>query len=78
MKARNEVLLAGREKKVLADDIVTVRAARTPKEGETIIPLIVSIPKPIAEIMKIEKGNKLVIYTDGDQIYLRRYERPKL
>jgi hypothetical protein len=67
--------LAGRaDKKVLADNIVTARAARS---GES-IPLIVSIPKQIAEIMKVEKGQKFIIFTDGEQIYLRKYERPKL
>lgn len=69
----NVTTLSG--KKVLADDIVTVRAART---GEGNIPLIVSIPKEIVDVMRIERGQKLVIYTDGEQIYLRAYERPKL
>jgi hypothetical protein len=72
MHVRNELLLA--DKKVLADDIVTARAARS---GDN-IPLIVSLPKTIAEIMKIQKGQRLIIYTDGEQIYIRKYEGPKI
>jgi bifunctional DNA-binding transcriptional regulator/antitoxin component of YhaV-PrlF toxin-antitoxin module len=35
-------------------------------------PLIVILPKVIADAMKVKKGDRLRIYTDGDSIYLDR------
>ena len=67
-------------KKVLADDIVNVRAARNPdkEKGETQPPLIVSIPRPIAYAVKIQKGDRMRIYTDGEKIYLDKVEKPQI
>jgi hypothetical protein len=61
-------------KKVLAHDVVNVRPARSGDYP----PMIVSIPKQIVDIMKLEKGEKLRVYTDGERIYLDRFETPTL
>jgi bifunctional DNA-binding transcriptional regulator/antitoxin component of YhaV-PrlF toxin-antitoxin module len=37
-------------------------------------PMIVSIPKKIVNAMKLKKGESLRIYTDGERIYLDRFE----
>jgi hypothetical protein len=54
--------------------VVNVRPARSGDYP----PMIVSIPKKIVDIMKLEKGEKLRIYTDGERIYLDRFETPTL
>jgi hypothetical protein len=61
-------------KKVLAHDVVNVRPARSGDYP----PMIVSIPKQIVDIMKLEKGDKLRVYTDGERIYLDRFKTPTL
>jgi hypothetical protein len=61
-------------KKVLAHDVVNVRPARSGDYP----PMIVSIPKKIVDVMKLEKGEKLRVYTDGERIYLDRFETPTL
>lgn len=61
-------------KKVLAHDVVNLRGAM----GGDNPPLIVSIPREIATVAKLTKGDKLQIYTDGEQVYLRKYEGPKI
>jgi hypothetical protein len=60
--------------KVLAHDVVSVRAARS---GD-FAPIIVSIPKTIIEAMKIKKGDRLRKFTDGNRIYLDRFEEPEI
>jgi hypothetical protein len=67
-------------KKVLADDIVNIRAARGPdeKKGEKHPPLIVSIPRSIADAAKVQKGDKMRIYTDGEKVYLDKVEKPTI
>jgi antidote-toxin recognition MazE-like antitoxin len=60
--------------KVLAHDVVNIRAARS---GD-FAPLIISIPKTVANAMKIKKGDRLRIYTDGQKIYLDRFEIPEI
>jgi hypothetical protein len=60
--------------KVLAHDVVSIRAARS---GE-FAPLIISIPKTVATAMKVKKGDRLRIYTDGHKIYLDRFETPEI
>ena len=61
-------------KKVIAHDVVTVRPARSGDYP----PLIVTIPRPIIEALRLEKGERLRIYTDGDKLYLDRFEEPKI
>lgn len=61
-------------KKVLAHDVVTIRAAR----GGEDIPMIVSIPKPIANILKLKLKDRMQIYTDGEKIYLDKIKEPEL
>jgi bifunctional DNA-binding transcriptional regulator/antitoxin component of YhaV-PrlF toxin-antitoxin module len=51
-----------------------VRAARS---GDS-TPIIVSIPKAVVDVMKIKKGDKLRIYTDGEKIYLDVFEKPEI
>jgi len=45
----------------LAHDVVSLRVARS----GAFAPMEVSIPKPIITAMKLKKGDKLRIYTDG-------------
>ncbi|MFZ0896748.1 MAG: hypothetical protein WAZ77_19785 [Candidatus Nitrosopolaris sp.] len=61
-------------RKILAHDVVTVRGARGGEDA----PLIVSIPKDIAEAAKCNKGEKWQIYTDGERIYLEKLAEPFL
>ena len=56
--------------KVLAHDTVSVRVARS----GPFAPMEVSIPKDIALVMKLKKGEKLRMYTDGIKIYLDRFQ----
>ena len=41
-------------------------------------PKEVSIPKPIITAMKLKKGDKLRIYTDGLKIYIDKFEEPEI
>jgi hypothetical protein len=54
--------------------VVTIRAAR----GGEDIPMIVSIPKPIANILKLKLKDRMQIYTDGEKIYLDKIKEPEL
>jgi hypothetical protein len=80
MKSHSNTLsiLADREKtgkhKALADDLIVVRSAR-PGSGK--VPLIISIPQKIADIMKIEKGQPLEIMTDGEVILIKKHRAPE-
>jgi hypothetical protein len=67
-------LLVPTGKKVLAYDVVNVRPARSGDYP----PMVVSIPKKIIAAMKLNKGETLRIYTDGEKIYLDRFEEPTL
>jgi hypothetical protein len=60
--------------KVLAHDSITIRAARSGKDA----PLIMSLPKEIADKMKFKKGDKVRIYTDGEKVYVDRFDIPKV
>jgi hypothetical protein len=61
-------------RKVIAHDVVNVRPARSRDSP----PMIVTIPKELVEAMKLKKGEELRIYTDGEKLYLDRFERPTL
>lgn len=61
-------------KKILAHDVVTMRGARGGEDS----PIIVSVPKEIAEAAKCIKGEKWRIYTDGDRIYFEKLAEPKI
>ena len=41
-------------------------------------PLIVSIPREIATAAKIAKGDRMQIFTDGESVYLKKLEDPKI
>jgi hypothetical protein len=60
--------------KVLAHDVVGLRVARS----GPFAPMEVSIPKPIINVMKLKKGDKLRIYTDGLKIYIDKFEEPEI
>jgi hypothetical protein len=60
--------------KVLAHDVVSLRVARS----GAFAPMEVSIPKPIIAAMKLKKGDKLRIYTDGQKIYIDKFEEPEI
>lgn len=60
-------------KKLLAYDVVNVRSA----PNGSYPPLIVPLPKSIADVMKVKKDDRL-IYTDADRIYLDRLEEPQI
>jgi hypothetical protein len=65
MQSSNQIL-----GKVLAHDTITIRTARGGKGA----PLIMSLPKEIADVMKFKKGDKVRIYTDGQKVYIDRFE----
>lgn len=73
-KTRIATAIMATGRKVIAHDVVNVRPARS---GEY-PPMIVSIPKKIVDVMKLKKGESLRIYTDGEKIYLDRFEEPTL
>ena len=73
-KTRSANLIVPTGRKVIAHDVVSVRTARS---GEY-PPMIVSIPKRIVDVMKLKRGERLRIYTDGEKIYLDRFEEPTL
>ena len=60
--------------KVLAHDTVTIRTARSGKGA----PLIMSLPKEIADAVKFKKGDKVRIYTDGQKVYIDKFEIPEI
>jgi antitoxin component of MazEF toxin-antitoxin module len=60
--------------KIGEHDIVNVRPARS---GDSPL-MTVTIPKQLVEVMKLKKGKKLRIYTDGERIYLDRFEQPTI
>ena len=61
-------------KKVIAHDVISARPARSGGSP----PMIITIPKKIVEAMKLKKGESLRIYTDGEKIYVDRFEEPTL
>ena len=61
-------------KKVIAYDVVTMRPATSGEDP----PMIVSIPKTIVKAIKAKKGERMQIFTDGETIYLKRLEEPKI
>jgi hypothetical protein len=61
-------------KKVLAHDVVGIRGAM----GGDNPPLIVSIPREIATAAKLAKGDRMQIFTDGESVYLKKLEDPKI
>lgn len=61
-------------KKIIAHDSVVLRSARSGKYP----PLIISIPKKIVNLVKLKKGESLRIYTDGEIIYIDRFEVPEI
>ena len=65
---------AATDRKVIAHDVVKVQTARSGKYP----PMIISIPRDIASAMKLKKDEKIRIYTDGERIYLDRFEEPKI
>jgi hypothetical protein len=68
------VLMSPAPRKIIAHDVVIARPARS---GET-PPMILTIPKKLVEAMKIKKGESLRIYTDGDRLYVDRFETPEI
>ena len=69
-------------KKILARIAVTVRPARVLKETEKgknkEPPLIVSIPRIIANAVGVQQRDQMMMYTDGKRIYLDKIEEPEL
>lgn len=61
-------------KKVLAHEVVSIRVAR----GGEYAPLVIPLPKSIADIMKCEKGVKVHIYTDGERMYIEKLQEPEI
>ena len=68
----SNLLMAGR--KVLAHTTVTIRPARTGDNP----PIIISVPRKIVDVMRLKIGEDLRMYTDGEKIYLDRFEEPTL
>jgi hypothetical protein len=42
------------------------------------LPLVIPLPKPLADAMKCEKGTKVHLYTDGERAYIEKLEEPKI
>jgi hypothetical protein len=61
-------------RKILANDVVTIRGARGGEDA----PLILSIPRAIVNAARCVKGGRWQIYTDGEKIYLERLAEPKM
>jgi hypothetical protein len=71
MKQERSTLLS---KKIMAHEVVTIRAARGGEYAPSVIPL----PKSVSDAMKFEKGTKVHIYTDGERVYVEKLEEPKI
>ena len=66
-------------KKILARKAVTIRAARAPtKEEGKLQPLIVAIPKVIANAANVKQADQMIMYTDGNRICLDKIQEPKI
>jgi antitoxin component of MazEF toxin-antitoxin module len=61
-------------KKSVTHEVVTIRVAR----GGEHAPLVIRLPKSLADAMKCEKGTKVHIYTDGERAYIEKLEEPKI
>ena len=59
---------------MIAHEVVTIRVAR----GGEFAPLVIPLPKDIAEVIKYEKGDQVWIYTDGERVYIEKLEDPEL
>jgi hypothetical protein len=59
-------------KKAKAYGMVTVRRAR----GGENPPLIISLPRDVAEAAHLNEGVKVIVYTDGEIVYVKRFEGP--
>ena len=72
MSSENDsaTILVPAPKKIIAHDVVSIRLARS---GDS-PPMIITVPKKIAEAMQLKKGEDLRIYTDGERIYIDRFE----
>ena len=46
--------------------------------GGEYAPLVIPLPKNVADAMKCEKGSKVHIYTDGERAYIEKLEEPKI
>ena len=60
-------------KKVVVEQ-VTIRGARSGKNP----PLIVSIPRTIADKAKLRMGDTMLMFTDSDKVIITRPEMPKI
>ena len=70
IKKGSATILVPTRKKVITHDVISIRPARS---GDS-PPMIITIPKKIVEAMKLKKGEDLRIYTDGEKIYIDRFE----
>jgi Antidote-toxin recognition MazE, bacterial antitoxin len=70
IKKGSATILVPTGKKVIAHDVISIRPARSGDNS----PMIITIPKKIVEAMKLKKGEDLRIYTDGEKIYIDRFE----
>ena len=61
-------------KKIIAHEVVTIRNAR----GGDYKPLVIPLPRSIADEVNFDKGVKVHIYTDGEQVYIKKLEDLKM
>jgi hypothetical protein len=62
--------------KVLAYDVVILRVDRS---GESeYLPMEISISKSIVQAMKLKKGDRLRIFTDGSRIYVDKEQESEI
>ncbi|HKG86697.1 MAG TPA: hypothetical protein VKA95_00110 [Nitrososphaeraceae archaeon] len=71
MKRATAMLLS---RKIVANEVVTIRVAR----GGNYAPLVIPLPRSIADAMKCKRGIKVHIFTDGERGYFEKLPDPKL
>jgi hypothetical protein len=76
-KAKGSIPLTDSSKKIIAHDTVSLRPARSAKEGKD-PPMVISVPKSIIHAMKLKTGESLRIYTDGKKIFIDRFEEAEV
>jgi hypothetical protein len=78
MQDNTYVVVDNMTKKILARIAVTIRPARPIKKENEIPPLIVSVPRIIANAANVQPKDQMMMYTDGERIYLDKIDEPKL
>jgi hypothetical protein len=73
----SNIVLPKDDKKVVVE-YVRIRAARAAKPNEPAPPMILSLPKSIANKMNLSIGDDVRMITDGEKIVIQQPEMPKI